>query len=65
MVTTWEAIWHTKTDGTPTLVARLPSVIRYPNSLARASDGTLYVGTLGGILRLTPTLPDQPSYAAD
>lgn len=65
LVTTWEAIWHTKTDGTTTLVARLPSVIGYPRSLARASDGTLYVGTRGGVLRLTPTWPDQPSYVAD
>ena len=65
LVTTWEAIWHTKTDGTTALVARLPSIMLYPSSLARASDGTLYVGTRGGVLRLTPTWPDQPSYAAD
>ncbi|HEY4104903.1 MAG TPA: hypothetical protein VGM44_13485 [Polyangiaceae bacterium] len=65
LVTTWEAIWHTKFDGTTTLISRLPSVIWYPSSLARASDGTLYVGTRGGVLRLTPTWPDDPRYAVD
>ncbi|HTA90176.1 MAG TPA: hypothetical protein VK745_11385 [Polyangiaceae bacterium] len=65
LVTTWEAIWHTKMDSTTTLVARLPSVMWYPSSLARASDGTFYVGTRGGVLRLIPTWPDEPRYAAD
>jgi hypothetical protein len=65
LVTTWEAIWHTKLDGTTALVSRLPDIVWYPTSLARASDGTLYVGIRGGVLRLTPTWPEQPRYVAD
>jgi len=65
LVVTHEAIWQTKLDGATSLVARLPGSAWGPNSLARAADGTLYVGMPGGILRLTPTWPDEPRYATD
>jgi hypothetical protein len=65
MIATWNAIWHTDERGTNTLVARLPNIVWYPNSFVREADGTLYIGMRGGVLRLTPTWPDMPRYAAD
>lgn len=65
LIATWRAIWRTTEGGRMELLARLPSVVEYPNSIARTDDGTLYVGGRGGVLRLTPTWPDEPRYAAD
>ena len=65
LVVTWDAVWRTSDAGTSTLVAGLPDVLDYPNSLARSADGTFYIGMRGGIVRLTPTWPDAPRYAAD
>lgn len=43
-------------NNTPAAI-ELPTNFQYPNGIARASDGTLYVGsvTSGQILRITPT----------
>jgi hypothetical protein len=65
LVATWNAIWRTSERGSNELITRLPAVLDYPNSFAKSADGTLYVGGRGGILRLTPTWPDTPRYAAD
>ena len=65
LVATWDAIWETR-EGTPsTLVSHFPDIMWYPTSLVRAADGTFFVGTRGGVVRLTPTWPDAPRYAAD
>jgi hypothetical protein len=37
----------------------------YPTSLLLAADGTFFVGTRGGVVRLTPAWPDAPRYATD
>ncbi len=65
LVLTWDAIWRTSEKGTSDLVARLPKALNNPNSLVEAPDGTVYVGASSGVLRLTPTWPDVPRYAAD
>jgi hypothetical protein len=65
LVLTWEAIWSTSRNGEVELVARLPDVLEYPSNLSRASDGTLYVGGRGAVLRLTPLWSEAPRYASD
>jgi hypothetical protein len=65
LVATWQALWRVTSAGKLELVARLPGKLSYPNSLARDSRGAFYIGTRGGILRLTPTWPDEPRYAAE
>jgi hypothetical protein len=64
-VATWNAIWETREGAPSTVVARLPEIMSYPTSLLLAADGTFFVGTRGGVVRLTPTWPDAPRYAAD
>jgi hypothetical protein len=51
--------------GVSTLLARFPDVLSDPDSLARAADGTLYVGARNGVLRLTPLWPEAPRYLSD
>jgi hypothetical protein len=65
LVATAQALWRTTDAGISTLVARFPEVIWYGTSLARAPDGTIYVGARNGVLRLTPVWPEAPRYAAD
>lgn len=65
LIATWYAIWRTTDDGKVSLVARLPEVVYAPNSFARTPDGTLYIGGRGGVVRLTPTWPEEPRYVAD
>lgn len=65
LVLTDDAIWHTTTDGKTSLASRLPSVPGEPASLARASDGRLYVGGTSGVLRLTERWPEHPKYVAE
>jgi hypothetical protein len=65
LIATWSAIWQTR-DGAPsTIVANFPDIMSYPTSLVSTADGTLFVGTRGGVVRLSPTWPDMPRYAAD
>jgi hypothetical protein len=65
LIATWSAIWQTL-DGAPSaVVANLPKIMSYPTSLVSTADGTLFVGTRGGVIRLTPTWPDVPRYATD
>lgn len=64
-VATWNAIWETREGAPSTVVANLPDVMQYPTSLARAANGTFFVGTRGGVVRLAPVWPDAPRYAAD
>lgn len=64
-VVTWEAVWHTSASGSSELVARLPGELWYPYSLTRTDDGTLFVGSRGGVLRLTPAWEETPRYQAD
>ncbi|HVY28340.1 MAG TPA: hypothetical protein VHB79_17415 [Polyangiaceae bacterium] len=65
LIATWTAIWETHEGARSNLVAHLPDIISYPTSLVNAADGTLFVGTRGGVVRLSPTWPDAPRYAAD
>lgn len=65
LVATTEHIWHVRETGEISPVARLPQILSYPSSLARSSDGTLYLGGSGGVLRLTPLWKEDPRYAAD
>ncbi len=65
LVLTWEAIWKTSNNGEVELIARLPDVLEYPNSLSGTPDGTLYIGGRGAILRLTPLWSEAPRYAPD
>jgi hypothetical protein len=65
LVAAWDAIWETREGAPSTLVARLPEIMWYPTSLVRAANGTFFVGTRGGIVRLTPTWPAAPRYATD
>jgi hypothetical protein len=64
-VLTWDAIWRTSRNAEVELVTRLPDVLEYGLSLAKASDGTLYVGGRGAVLRLTPLWSEAPRYAPD
>ena len=61
------AIWHTTETGPNELVARLPwGTVPYSASLARAPDGTFYIGGQSGrVLRLTPMWSEAPRFAAD
>ena len=65
LVATKEALWRTSEIGASTVVTRFPDVLGDPDSLARAADGTLYVGAKNGVLRLTPLWPETPRYLAD
>jgi ligand-binding sensor domain-containing protein len=65
LVATEEGLWRTSEAGVSTLVARFPDVLSNPDSLARAADGTLYVGARNGVLRLTPLWPETPRYLPD
>ena len=65
LIATWNAIWATREGASSTLVARLPQIMSYPTSLVSAANGTLFVGMRGGVLRLSPTWPEAPQYAAD
>jgi hypothetical protein len=64
-VLTGEAIWRTTKSGDMEIVARLPDVLEYPLNLSESSDGTLYVGGRGAVLRLTPLWSEAPRYASD
>jgi hypothetical protein len=62
LVVTVDAIWRTSRRGSVELVARLPRVLPTVTSLVRKADGTLYLGTAGGALRLTPRWDREPRY---
>jgi len=64
-IATWSAIWQTREGAPSTILARLPDIMSYPTSLVSTADGTLFVGTRGGVVRLSPTWPDVPRYATD
>jgi hypothetical protein len=64
-VATWHAIWQTREGAASILISRLPGIMWYPTSLLRAAGGTFFVGTRGGVVRLTPVWPDAPRYAVD
>lgn len=65
LIATQTDIWQLDERGTADLVARLPNIAWYANSIVAEGDGTLYVGMSGGVLRLTPKWPDTPRYAVD
>jgi len=65
LIATWTAIWETREGAPIAIVARLPDIMSYPTSLVSTADGTLFVGTRSGVVRLSPTWPDVPRYAAD
>jgi hypothetical protein len=66
LIATEAALWRVnEAAGTAELVVRFPEMTWTPTSLAIAGNGTIYLGSPSGVLRLTPMWNEAPRYAAD